>query len=187
MEMAKVNWNLDYNEKIGCMVNGVDVNVFQHIPYEKKVEFAEEYSSLVCVLDEDGTAGINPYSEMYWAYCVLKYYTDIEINEDDNAGWIYDFVVEYDLLEKIRDIAKRDYFATYEFATNLVDFIVESWKQSHSLAGTMARLTSDEEMKKLSEAAPLNNELIDLLHMKQDMESGNKVVPLAEFAKKDKD
>ena len=185
--MVKVDWNVDYNEKVGCMVNGVDISVFRRIPYEKKVELAEEYSTLVCVLDEDGTAEINPYSEMYWAYCVLKYYTDIEFHEDDNVGWIFDFVAEHDLLDKIRDIAKRDYWVSQEYATNLAEFIVSTWKQSHSLAGTLSRLTSDEEMERLSQAAPLNNELIDLIHMKQDMESGNKIVPLAEFAKKDKD
>lgn len=184
--MAKVDWNLDYNEQETVHVNDVEFHVKKRIPHEKKMEMVEEYASVVALIEEDGSANWNPYHSMYWTYLLVKYYTDIELHEDDNVGWINDFSIEYGLEDTIRSVAKKDIEATYNFAYGMVDMILTGWKQSHSLQGTLARMTSDDEMKKLSEAAPLNEELIDLLKMKQDMDTGAKITPLLEFAKKDK-
>lgn len=185
--MAKVDWNLDYNEQETAHVNDVEFHVKKRIPHEKKMELAEEYAGAVAIIDEDGTANRNPYADMYWVYLLIKYYTDIELHEDDNIGWINDYATEHGLLNIIKAVCEKDYWQTYGFAEGMADMVIEAWTQSHSLAGILSKLTSDEEMKKLSEAAPLNEELIDLLHTKQEIDQGTKIVPLAEFAKKDKD
>ena len=184
--MAKMDWNLDYNEQETVHMHDVEFHVKKRIPHEKKMEMIEEYTSVVAMIEDDGSANWNPYSEMYWLYLILKYYTDIELYDDDNIGWIHDFDVEYGLEDAIREVAKKDINATYRMANAMVDMVLMAWEQSHSLQGTLSRLTSDKELEKLAHAAPLNEELIDLLKNKQEIEAGTKVVPLMEFAKKDK-
>lgn len=186
--MVKVNWNLNYDEMETAHVLDVEFNVRKRIPYEKKLEFAQEYTERVAMLGEDGSAILNPYADVTYVYLAIKYYTDIELNEGDNLGWIYDFVIAHDMMDTIADIAGEDLRNCRMFADRMADCVLLEWEQTHSLAGTLARLTSDEELKKLAHAAPLNEELIDLLHMRNDMQSGNVVAmqPLVEFAKKNK-
>ena len=74
-----------------------------------------------------------------------------------------------------------------EKGVKVYDTMVGNYMTSIEMAGfSLTLLRLDDEMKKLSEAAPLNEELIDLLKMKQDMDTGAKITPLLEFAKKDK-
>ena len=184
--MAKIDWNLNYEEQETAHAGDVEFQVKKRIPHEKKMEFAERFASAVAFIDEDGSANWNPYERIYWIYLLIQYYTDIELHEDDNLGWIHDYAVEHDLEEAIDAVAGKDIQVTREFATRTADMIIMDWEHTHSLQGTLNRLTSDEEMEKLAHAAPLNEELINLLKMKEEMESGERVVPLAGFAKKRK-
>ena len=184
--MVKVNWNLDYDETETAHVNDVEFHVKKRIPYEKKMELAELYAEAVAMIEDDGSANWNPYHEIYWVYLLIRYYTDIELTEGDNIGWIYDYAVEYDLEHAIDEVAEKDIRASRMFAHEMVEMVLTGWEQSHSLQGTLNRLTSDEEMQKLAHAAPMNQELVGLLQEKQDIQSGVKVVPLMEFAKREK-
>lgn len=183
--MAKIDWNVDYNETEAVDINGVTVQVKKQIPYEKKLELIKEYAEAAVILNDDGVGLMNPYRAASMVYLILKYYTDIEFSDGDNLGWIYDYNIKYNILDKIGKVCKDDMNVSFETAEDTAKSIAKEWRMSHSIQSILAKLSSDSEIEKLAHAAPLNEELIALMQERNEAPQNENVMSLAEFAKKD--
>ena len=184
--MAKVNWNLDYDEMEAVCVGDATFNVRKRIPYEEKVDMIGEYVNVAMITEDDGYAGENPYGFMFWFYLTLKYYTDVELSKADNIGWIYDWAIDTGAYEIIRSVCGKDLDETGTFSDNMMSALKKQWKQSHSLTASLAQMNGEKALEAIAEMRPMNEELIDLLHMREQAQESQNMVVLSEFAKKDK-
>lgn len=184
--MANINWNLDYNETASMEIDGVTVQVKKRIPFEEKLEFCSQYADVSTILKDGGVAFMNPYKDLIFLQLVLKYYTDIELHEDDNVGWIYDYNIKNGLLSKVHEVARDDLDATWEMAEQTAEVIIDEWKQSHNIQSALSDMLSDNRLEEMAHSPELNDELIDFLHSRKQ-EPEEKVVQLSEFAKKNLD
>lgn len=61
---------------------------------------------------------------------------------------------------------------------------MKAWRYQHSLATSLANMTGDKALEALARMKPMNDELMDLFHMREDAQDQN-VVRLEGFAKKE--
>lgn len=177
---------MDYSQSVAVNVNGISFNVYKAIPYEKKIEFVNEYVLSAVILEPDGFAYKNPFSDVGFNYLVLKYYTDIELNEEgDNRGWIHDFCISSGVYEAIEAICSEDLDITDKFGVNMIDMMIESWKFKHSLTSTVTNLLSEDTIKQLAKSDTIQDEVRKMAENKSEKKDG-KTISLPDFAKKKK-
>ena len=184
--MAKINWNLDYNETAPIEIEGVTIQVKKRIPYEKKVEFASAYADACTIIKDNGVAFLNPFDELTLIQLTLDYYTDVELDEGDNLGSIYDFDIKTGMFDKIKDAVGEDLDRTIGMAECVSWRIIDDWKQQHSIQAAISDFLNDDKLEQIAQSPELNEEMIDFLHAQKAKEEG-KIVPMLEFAKKKKD
>lgn len=184
--MAKINWNLDYNETSTIEIDGVTVQVKKRIPFEEKLKFCSNYADVSAIMKDGGVAFMNPYKDLPLFQLTLKYYTDIELFEDDNVGWIYDYNIKNNLFSKVHEVAGDDLDVTLEMAEKTAEAVIDEWKQSHNIQSALSDMFSDNRLEEMAHSPELNDELIDFLHSRKQ-EPEEKVVQLSEFAKKNLD
>lgn len=182
--MVKINWNVDYNETVELTARDGEVfHVKKRIPFEQKISMADEYAVLVVSQEPDGFAFETPFGDAMMNYLILKYYTDVELHEDDNIGWIADYFIETELAAAIEEAVGDDLYAAKSMCWDAAHIAVESWRDAHSLKGVLSRYTDDETLAELAKTRELNDELIGLMETARANASAN-VTAFASFGKK---
>ena len=186
--MAKVMWDVDYNATV--YVEGLGIDIYKRIPFEKKDAFAREYAASVLVLENNGLAEENMYYKQIMQFMLVKYYTNAEINESMKISDITEWFVANKLEEIIFEACGSDVEETLELAQNCVRIAKKTWEQRHSLESLASGMFDDEIQKTIAENKEINDEMLKLLHGRniENTNSNNKekkVAYLKGFAKKD--
>lgn len=124
------------------------------------------------VFDEEAGIAYEAYNaDLIRAFLILKYYTDLELAEYDNAEGryaIYDVLASHGLWRKIMDIVELDMDDVDVIAFKLGSSARRSFEEKHSLSRMLmktfgALLGTEDLTQTVAKAEALNGKLIDML------------------------
>lgn len=147
------------------------------------------------VFDEElGLAYEGYNAELLRAFLILVHYTDLELDEFDNADGrhdVYDAIASHSLWDKIMDIVDTDMADVDGICMRLEGSARKTFERRHSmeyrLGKTFASLLGTEDlMETVAKAEGLNTKLVDVLDAMRDKKQHSEVGGVR-FAKKSKD
>lgn len=190
MEKIKLEPNMDvYNSSMPVSIGSSKIDVLERIPYEKKVAFATDYASEVCVLDEkNGYAYKNPEYYKYRLYYVAEYYTNLDVSEMD-----IDDVVN--LLSPYQDgiwfVIKEDFAHTKSLAEDFVESTINLYNHKHGLQRkileTFGSILGDGDLvQNFAQSREINEKMLDVLASAcGSADKQANITAFSEFAKRD--
>lgn len=179
--MAKVEWTVDYNEMVYDEKLGV--NIYKRIPFEKKEEFAHEFTNRSIVFDDNGFAEKSMYHTIVMQYLIMKYYTDAEIDEDTAVKDVYEWMIVNNAVGVIMDICRDDFETTKNMTDDCTEFVIDAWKRRHSLESFVSSAFDDNIVQAIADDRAVNDAMMELIHNSEKKD--NKAKMLANFAKKE--
>ena len=112
--------------------DGVSITVRNHIPYEDKIQMAKDVIENCVMIHDDSCCyiGVDTYAEKIKA--IVKYYTDVPVDGAD-AHAVADFVINNDLLGKIREYIHDDYSEAEDVYVTMLDMVMDIYTDDMSL------------------------------------------------------
>lgn len=190
MEKIKLEPNMDvYNSSMPVPIGSSRIDVLERIPYEKKVAFATEYASEVCILDEkNGYAYKNPEYYKYRLYYIAEYYTNLDVSEMD-----IDDVVN--LLSPYQDgiwfVIKEDFAHTKSLAEDFVESTINLYNHKHGLQRKILEtfgsiLENGDLLQEFVQSREINEKMLDVLASAGgSADKQANITAFSEFAKRD--
>lgn len=190
MEKIKLEPNMDvYNSSMPVSIGSSKIDVLERIPYDKKVAFATDYASEVCILDEkNGYAYKNPEYSKYRLYYVAEYYTNLDVSEMD-----IDDVVN--LLSPYQDgiwsAIKEDFAYTKSLAEDFVESTINLYNHKHGLQRKVLEsfgsiLGNGDIVQSFAQSREINEKMLDVLASAGgSADKQANITAFSEFAKKD--
>lgn len=180
----KVKLQAKYEPKYESVeIAGQEIKVMKRIPYEEKLNYAQEFASMVCVIDEKQGLAYEAYdTEALSLYMACKYYTNIDVEEYEfDMGALHDNLIPY--FETIKQVCLHDLIIADAMASTYIYRTIEIYNMQNSLSQkakmSFAGLLSGEDLlKTIAESRVVNEEMIDLLTKakKQDAQDQSVVV-----------
>ncbi len=135
--MEKRKYDLDkyadlHKEDIVRGVDGTEVTVRNHIPYEKKEELVHELLIHTIGIHEDSCAYTSEAFERMRLYMIAKYYTDID-TEDVETSYIADFLINNELVVGINEFINDDFDYTMGIYWHMLEAFMTTYEDDHSL------------------------------------------------------
>lgn len=180
----KVKLQAKYEPKYESVeIAGQEIKVMKRIPYEEKLNYAQEFASMVCVIDEKQGLAYEAYdTEALALYMACKYYTNIDVEEYEfDMGVLHDNLIPY--FETIKQVCLHDLIIADAMASTYIYRTIEIYNMQNSLSQkakmSFAGLLNGEDLlKTIAESRVVNEEMIDLLTKakKQDEQDQSVVV-----------
>lgn len=149
-------------ETMHVVFQGIDIEIKNKIPYEKKQEFAMELVGHTYSSDDDlGVMYVLPLYDLIRNYLFVKYYTNLDISniqEDADYKALYDFAADAGLMsEDVRKFVEEDIRRMESLEWRYADAVIARYERAHSLEHMLSKLmnadidTSNEETRELIE------------------------------------
>lgn len=190
MEKIKLEPNMDvYNSSMPVSIGSSKIDVLERIPYEKKVAFATDYASEVCVLDEkNGYAYKNPEYYKYRLYYIAEYYTNLDVSEMD-VDDVVDLLSPY--LDGIWIVIKEDFAYTKSLTEDFVESTINLYNHNHGLQRKVLEsfgsiLGNGDIVQSFAQSREINEKMLDVLANASGVaDKQANITAFSEFAKRD--
>lgn len=190
MEKIKLEPNMElYDEITPVYIGAAEIKVLKRIPYEKKITFATDYASEVCILDEKASyAYRSPEFQKYEQYYIMEYYTNLDVSEMDSDS-VADLVAPF--WNDIYSAIQGDYAITEALANNFVFDTINLYNYTHGLQKKILEsfgsiLEGGDVVKEVAQSREINEKMIDMLSNANDVSNKQtNITAFSEFAKRD--
>lgn len=190
MEKIKLEPSMDaYNSSMPVSIGSSKIDVLERIPYEKKVAFATDYASEVCILDEkNGFAYKNPECYKYRLYYTAEYYTNLDVSEMD-ADDVVDLLSPY--MDGIWLVIKEDFAYTKLLTEDFVESTINLYNHKHGLQRKILEtfgsiLENGDLVQEFVQSREINEKMLDMLAGTSGAaDKQANITAFSEFAKRD--
>ena len=165
-------------------VLGKEVTVKDRVPYEAKLNAAEDYVAAASVFNEDtGVAYMTNMEEAVRVYNILKLYTDADLSEYEGLEGLYALMdkVDYETYDAITKYAKRDIWIFEDMVATLFDNAKTVFEKEMSLESKIKTsfgflLDGKDLTETMAHAREINEQMIDTLGA---MRNNNKPIDIS--------
>lgn len=108
------------------------ITVRNHIPYDDKVQMAQEVIENCVMIHDDSCCyeSVDIYAEKIKA--IVKYYTNIQVDEA-SAHEVADFVINTGLIGQIREYIHDDYYEAEDVYVTMMNMVFSTYEDDMSL------------------------------------------------------
>lgn len=185
MDKVKVNFDMgefEKNTKTLQDKNGNDVVIWNWISFAEKEAFVQELITLVLNADDElGICYETMNYELFYNYCVVKYYTNIDVDEIQDIGGFHK-LYDYCDLNGIRNeyigycFLEQDLRVVDKMIMKYRDAIKCLYETEHSLGNLVKKLLNTNVDTNNAETRELIEKLIDMKGAYLEKEEENKVL-----------
>lgn len=152
-----------------------EIQVRKQITYDEKLQYAQEYTSAVCAIDDVQEMMYEAFDDgSIQSYLLLKYYTNIDVDEfESNMETLYDAVLPY--MDVVRDACFDDAIECERTASKYMKRAIEIYNTQHSLSQKIKTMLGgildvNDIGKLIAESKFVNEEMVDLLQKAKERE-----------------
>lgn len=135
MRKKKIDFSKYANAAVMTEVTGADgvtIQVRNHISYQDKVQMATDLVENCLMVHDDSCCYESHEFPAEQIKAIVKYYTDVPV-DDVPAQDVANFVINNDMIQKIKEIIHDDYFEYWDIYVNLYNSVVDTFNDDRSL------------------------------------------------------